>query len=152
MARREVKKLMIAGLKDEQLTLLSFSIPEANKILKWKHDKEFQYQGQMYDVVKKEIRGDSIFYVCWWDHKETLLNKQLDQLVKINTGSSPHQEKQERALIFLRNLYCTLPFSWIIDMYANEQIQFPSYDSPLSFFIVSPSLLPPETTSLTSVL
>lgn len=72
---------MIAGLDPEELVLLKFTSLEAQTKLRWEHSKEFEYRGQMYDVVSYETKGDSIFYRCWWDHKETQLNKRLKILV-----------------------------------------------------------------------
>lgn len=81
VVHREVKWKMIAGLDQEELVLLKFSNEETKTELRWEHSKEFEYKGQMYDIVSKEIKADSVFYRCWWDHEETLLNKKLTKLV-----------------------------------------------------------------------
>ncbi len=81
VVRREVKWKMIAGLDQEELVLLKFSIEQTETELRWEHSKEFEYKGQMYDIVSKVIIGDSIFYRCWWDHEETALNQKLKILV-----------------------------------------------------------------------
>ena len=81
VVRREVKWKMIAGLDQEELVLLKFSKEQTETELRWEHSKEFEYKDQMYDIVSTEIKGDSIFYRCWWDHEETALNKRLKKLV-----------------------------------------------------------------------
>lgn len=43
--------------------------------------EEFEFNNQMYDIVDKVISKDSVQYWCWWDFKETKLNKQLDELL-----------------------------------------------------------------------
>ena len=53
--KREIKWKMVAGIDQNELVLLKFSKEEAEKQLRWEHSKEFEYEGQMYDVVSKEI-------------------------------------------------------------------------------------------------
>ena len=79
--KREIKWKMIAGIDQNELVLLKFSKEEAETKLRWEHSKEFEYDGQMYDIVSKEIKGDSIYYRCWWDYEEPALNRKLQQLV-----------------------------------------------------------------------
>lgn len=90
LIRHDVKRKMIAGLDPEELVLLKFSKLDEKTNLHWKHSKEFEYNGQMFDVVSKEIKGDSILFRCWWDHKETSLNKRLRILV----AKALHQDKK----------------------------------------------------------
>src|SRR5690606_23325545 len=78
--RREIKWKMIAGMEEEELVLLKFTKEETQTKLRWEHSREFEYNGQMYDIVSKEVKGDSIFYRVWWDHEETKLNKSLKKL------------------------------------------------------------------------
>src|SRR5690606_39601506 len=58
--RREIKWKMIAGMDEEELVLLKFTKEETQTKLRWEHSKEFEYDGQMYDIVSKEVKGDSI--------------------------------------------------------------------------------------------
>jgi hypothetical protein len=61
LIRKEVKHHLIEQTKLDDLVLLSFSVEESQEILKWKHEKEFEFDGEMYDVVKRESRDDSLF-------------------------------------------------------------------------------------------
>src|SRR5688572_27780769 len=79
--KRAIKWRMIAGMQGEELELLKFSKAETQTKLRWEHSREFEYNSQMYDVVAVITKADSVFYWCWWDNEETLLNKQLGQLV-----------------------------------------------------------------------
>lgn len=104
--KKEVKWQMIAGIDKDELVLLKFSKAQSLSELKWEHSKEFEYNGEMYDVVKKKIIGDSISYWCWWDHKETKLNKQLDTLLAKALDNNPQRnEKQNQLVYFFKNLF-----------------------------------------------
>lgn len=104
--KKEAKQQMIAGIDKEELILLKFNKTEIQQELKWEHSKEFEYNGEMYDVVEKHIEGDSIYYWCWWDHKETKLNKQLDVLVSKALDNEPQRQKKQNQLTdFFKNLF-----------------------------------------------
>jgi len=105
--RKEVKLKMISGLDKHELVLLKFTEKETQTNLLWKHSKEFEYNGQMYDVVESLIQGDSIFYWCWWDCIETKLSQQLNDLVDIALGNSEQQKHhQKQPTAFCKSLYC----------------------------------------------
>lgn len=104
---------MIAGIDKSELVLLKFSKSEIASKLKWKHSKEFEFNSQMYDIVDKVISKDSIQYWCWWDYKETKLNKQLDELlVGVFQHDSKSKEKQDLLFKFYKSVYFQPVFSW----------------------------------------
>lgn len=63
-----------------------------NSQFKRKHAKEFQYLGQMYDIVEAEVVGQSTWYLVYPDTKETKLRmkmaKQLEQEQGRSSGKS----------------------------------------------------------------
>lgn len=104
---------MIAGMDHEELVLLKFTKEEIKTKLRWKHSKEFEYNGQMYDIVSKEIKGDSIFYRCWWDHEETQLNKNLKKLVaSAFNQDEDNQETQKELYSYLWSFFSPPVFDW----------------------------------------
>lgn len=114
--RREVKHQIIAGIDKEELTLLSFTQAEKEQ-LHWKHDKEFEYQGHMYDIVETEVKGDTIYYWCWWDHKETKLNQQLTKLLNDVLNNHPDRNRtQNKAVAFYKSLYCSAIPTWYFNI------------------------------------
>lgn len=103
--KKEIKRHLMAEVSNKQLVTLSFTLKEAKQHLKWEHEKEFEYQGKMYDVVRKEIKGDIIVYHCWWDHEETALNQKLRQLTYLALNQNPTRKNQETSLVqFFKNL------------------------------------------------
>lgn len=111
--KKEVKWKMISGINKKELVFFKFSEKEITSKLRWKHSKEFEYNHQMYDVVEKKTIKDSVYLWCWWDHKETKLNKQLDSLlVNVFQNDSKAKENQEKVFSFYKLLYCQPVFSW----------------------------------------
>ncbi|AEE53853.1 hypothetical protein [Haliscomenobacter hydrossis] len=108
VVKREVKQALMAGMGKERLVRLAFTPAQADTVLHWEHSREFEYQGQMYDVVEAQMRSDSTIYWCWWDQEETLLNQHLSALVeKILERDPQRQHAQDQLSQFLDNLYCS---------------------------------------------
>ena len=84
-----VQRKLEEGIPENELVKLTFSKKEIPKLLKWEHDKEFEYNGQMYDVVEVTDVGDSLQYLCWWDKAETATKKNKQKLLhaKIDTSN-----------------------------------------------------------------
>lgn len=95
--KREVREKIISGLEKEDLVLLSFLRTESEKQLRWVHPGEFEYRGQMFDIVRTETREDTVLYWCWKDEKEQSLKKQMEELAAKAAGTHPlNKEKQKR--------------------------------------------------------
>ncbi len=88
--RLEVKKQIKAGFLLEELTLLKFSKTEADELLHWEHDKEFEFNGQMYDIVEHGESGDSLWFLSYWDHHETKIKRKLNELISSNVKPIVH--------------------------------------------------------------
>jgi hypothetical protein len=111
--KKEVKWKMIAGIDKKELVFFKFSEKEITSKLRWEHSKEFEYNHEMYDVVEKKTIKDSVYLWCWWDFKETKLNKQLQSLLaNVFQNDSKTKEKQEKVFSFYKLLYCQPVFSW----------------------------------------
>ena len=139
--RKEIKKQIIAGIDRNKLTVLKFTKEEAATELWWKHSKEFEYKGEMYDVVKSQEKGDSIQYWCWPDKKETLLNKQLKSLVTITMKHNPLNQKKSTEIIdFFKLLYCEDMHKMNNLSLFQSKIKF----IPFLYYITSVSVPPPK--------
>ena len=106
MVKREVKWLILNHLQKEDLIKLQFTTSEKDA-LKWEHNREFECNGNMYDIVKSEISKDSFTYYCYLDHAETVLNNSIDKAIQHMVGkdAKQHQTKDELTN-FLKSLYC----------------------------------------------
>lgn len=146
LIRKEVKYHLIEQTKLDDLVLLRFSIAESQEKLKWKHEKEFEFEGEMYDIVERENRGDSLFFWCWWDHEETQLNRQLDILLAQTLGGhSDHHSQQQRIKHFLQNLYL-VQADYTTKLDTKDHLPSPSYVFILKSADAQPPIQPPEST------
>ncbi len=111
--QQEIRLRMQAGVKKMNLTVLQFNRIEINSLLRWEHDKEFEYMGEMFDVVSRKEMGDSIIFICLKDIKETSINKQIRLLVSVAIGQDQQQrENHKRLTNFSKSLYNSLLFPW----------------------------------------
>jgi hypothetical protein len=110
VVKRAVKQRMAAHLPDDALTRLVLAKNDVQTALRWEHDGEFEYGGEMYDVVRREERGDSVAFYCWHDHEETVLNKTLRERVRQMLQNDPgRQERQQELVFFFKTLFWEKP-------------------------------------------
>ncbi|MBE0638498.1 MAG: hypothetical protein IH598_08260 [Bacteroidales bacterium] len=106
LVKKEVKWKMIAGLDRDELVVLRFTKEETLNLLNWKHSKEFEFNGEMYDIVETVAIEDSVFYYCWWDHEETHLNKKLNSLLAHAAGQNEQsKDRLNKICQFFKGLY-----------------------------------------------
>lgn len=118
--KKEVKKTLIASIEMEELVLLKFSKEDAEKKLEWEHSKEFEFEGNMYDIVKTQVINDSISYWCWLDYKETKLNKKLNKiLIGALEEDTESKEKHTRLSYFHQQLFYQNKSFWQLDTPVN---------------------------------
>lgn len=145
IVKHEVKRMIIKGIDIDELELLKFTKQESINKLKWEHSKEFEYNHKMYDVVKVEEVGDSIYYWCWLDREETKLNNQLADLVKNVLSTNPQKkEKQEHLFSFYKSLYCSESFNWQLRLSYIDNIQNTFYLNANYIYPFPPPTPPPK--------
>lgn len=104
--QEEVKALLAQTADEEQFILLKFSKDEAKTKLKWEDATEFEYNGQMYDVIKSFENGDSIFFWVWCDNEETSLKKHYHALLSNLLYNNTQQKENSKKLIdFFKTLF-----------------------------------------------
>jgi hypothetical protein len=89
--KEEIKSRIKNNLADKDIVLVKFPLnpdKEQQKLFNWKEDNEFTYNGNMYDVVRKSIVNDTIYYYCINDTKEKDLFGNLDIQVDQNMASN----------------------------------------------------------------
>lgn len=88
---------------------------------KWHEDHEFRYRGQMYDVIRKEVKGNQIWYYCYWDKAETKLLNNLSKYVSSFLQQQPdHKEKAEHLVVILKKTFL------LFEKYYLPNIKLPS--------------------------
>jgi hypothetical protein len=137
---------MIDGLDKNELIVFTFALAEARSQLKWEHSKEFEYKGQMYDIVETKFCKDSVTYLCWWDNEETKLNKRLSRLVLESLGNNTqNKENKKRLLSFYKSIFTPLPsFSLNTRYHSVNKPPFGTYTFFYSLDGKSPLHPPPK--------
>ena len=140
VVRKEIKHRIIEGIDREELVLLSFTTKTAAN-LRWEHAREFEYQGEMYDVVETVVEGDTTHYWCWPDKEESKLNRHLATLTQQAMNQLPQrQDQQGQLLAFFKSLYIhsdradssvplclqTVKATLSIQKYTDPHLTFPS--------------------------
>lgn len=111
--RKEVKELLLSGLDDSQLELLTFTQYEVDHVISWKHSEEFEHHGFMYDIVKRKLENGTHSFWCWKDDKETLLSQKLEDLLANLLGNNPQeQQKQKHLQLFLTTIFQSKMEHW----------------------------------------
>ena len=138
--KHTIKEQVIAQADNDELVLLKFTSAESQTDLRWEHSREFEYQGQMYDVVRTSTQNDTIYYWCWWDQEETRLNQQLNALLADVLEQDEEKKKQHKHLIsFYHSLFCSEISQWQACVFMAKKL-------PMSFYSLSyspPFNIPP---------
>lgn len=104
---REIRERLQMDIPEGELILLKIpsTVEEGNdpSFIRF-HAREFRYQGNMYDVVRQEEHGDTTWYYCLHDEKETELYAGLDEMFQSDSAPQP----ENRRLVKLLNL----PLQW----------------------------------------
>lgn len=143
--QKQVKKILMKNIPREELVYFRFSRQECGEKLRWKDDREFQYLGEMYDIVFEETVNDSISYWCWWDKEETVLYKKMKDIVLHSPDHLPGKKQSEkRWLDFQKKLYYSplLQLTVATEKQAADHVF--SYNTNYHSAQFSPSSPPPE--------
>jgi len=145
--RSEIRNRIKSGLPKNSLTIIKKHKNEAeqNILLKWLREKEFSYNGKMFDVVSREIHGDSVWYYCLLDEKETGLFSKM----KLLTHNELNNDKNFMGLLAKMHRYLAQNFlNEISDkpIYIQDPkiVRFTSYSFSVKIYVDSPDTPPPE--------
>lgn len=144
-------KEQLKGTHDEETTIIKLSKVSDYPSLKWHESEEFEYRGQMYDVIKKEDHGDAIWYYCYWDKAETKLLNDLSKYVTDYLQQHPKDQKTRTLLstyfdtsFLLANLSLVLPA-------AKELLRTTFTNQDASSIFLDVDLPPPRLCSYLSI-
>lgn len=144
--RKEVKHRMKSEIDKSELIFFAFSLETTQKKLKWKHALEFEYNGEMYDIIHKRETTDSAFYWVWWDHEETHLNKQLAEIIsQLVDQNSQNQKSQQVYISLLKSPYLLTSFPFSPNVIVLESHKLIDHQSSCYISVsYSPTIPPPK--------
>jgi len=86
-------------IKSEDLSLIAFNISDLKQnkydFIWEKPDREFRFNGKMYDIEDKLISGDTVYYKVYYDHNENILDE-IFALFYSNTRKDEAQNPVQR--------------------------------------------------------
>ncbi len=140
-----VKKIVLQKLEEKsehkELVTLSFGPEDLNE-LRWEHEWEFEYQGQMYDVVERKIDNDTTILICFWDQEETHLKNELRKLLVNHSNDQPwKKERQQRLQTFYKSLFAE-PYAEEKDVFSFSRSH--KLNIPYLIFPSDPERSPPS--------
>lgn len=103
--RNSVKELIYSSLSNSELSRIVVKTNDSDDIL-WHHHDEFEFKGNMYDVISIDSQKDSVVYLCFLDEKESKVNINIDQLAKSIWSHSPLSNDFETKLVdFIQKVF-----------------------------------------------
>lgn len=107
--KRSVKWAYLNERTNEELTLVKVAKifeQRGNTYFRRVHSKEFQFLGEMYDVVRQQEKGDTTYYYCFHDREETFLAKTIQQqLFNLLAGDTEKSKQQKKVWDFYQIKY-----------------------------------------------
>lgn len=91
-----------AGLNPEEQEELVLAVADGQPTdvsFRWEEEKEFHYQGKMYDLISKKMIDDKLHIRCIEDSKEEQLLKQLTDIQERKEGT-PTKSKSILQFLF----------------------------------------------------
>ncbi len=94
----------------ERLVRLGFTRSGINRKVRWEHPREFEFEGQMYDVIAIDTLGDSLFVQCWLDLEETRLKQNNGTEQEHPVPLAGQKESKGRTFTFFSPLFLKSTF------------------------------------------
>jgi hypothetical protein len=92
--KMEVKDLIKNGIPDDRQVIFVFEKSAYENMqtgIDWKDSDEFRFDGEMYDILGTDVKGDSVYLYCLPDSDETGLYTILDRIIEKETEDSDEQ-------------------------------------------------------------
>jgi len=106
--KREVKELIKAGIPKDELVLFAFHkniFNEEIRNFRWVKKNEFRYNNEMFDIISSKLNGDSVYFYCYRDMKESGLFARLDDYLNKYMHDNPEKDKELQTILNSLNTY-----------------------------------------------
>lgn len=145
--RREVRQLIKKSVPEKDLVAIQVTAADPSGLLWTKKDKEFMFKGEMYDIVRQELKNDTIIYHCIRDVKESKLFADLDKHVQKHMNDNP-QRRKDFENVFKKLFQSVFAEGFAADDMAFSAIILTYYDEQNSYrSIILDQLIPPPKAS-----
>ena len=92
--KQEVLEVIEKGVLEDKLAVFVFNgedLMNGSTKIQWIEENEFRFDNKMYDVVKTETRGDSVYLYCLHDENESRLYTILDECFQQMLDDDPNK-------------------------------------------------------------
>ena len=136
--KKSVKIEIKKGIKESELSVITISLKD-NHRLRWiKPDREFRYQGEMYDVVKVKVKNGKKYIYCLNDIKEKQL---INNFIKKNKSDKKARRNIKRSNLIIK--YINYSNSFLVNLNINDFVN-KSWQFIYNSNIVQTSSPPPK--------
>ena len=90
--RESVDEKYEEGFESDRIQTFRFTQREIRENLRWEHDREFEYKGQMYDVIERKTIDGLIMLTVYADHEETELKLKMAHLLHENPDEAEDEK------------------------------------------------------------
>lgn len=107
--KREIKKMIFSGIDPARLECIALPEKDLDRpdgIFQFVDKNEFKYYGRMYDIVRRETRGDTVYFYSIRDEKEEKLIADFIREMKKNNGSNSFPEEDDLMKLLTFSLEC----------------------------------------------
>lgn len=121
--------------------------PKNSAKIEWRRsEKEFKFEGELYDIVSVEIHNGTAYYFCVNDKTETLLEAKIDNLLEHQADHLPFSDHSKHFLTLLLEPITIhqIPYYFFNYFAAEYQSNFPQILIALSSSIVFEREQPPQ--------
>lgn len=112
--QKHVRNNILPSVDKTELITFKVSLADTSSQFKWKHAKEFEFNGKMYDIVDRKQTGDDITYLVWQDDEETVINSKIKLVTNSIFDNSPVNQNNRLAFqLLIQSLFSEEAFDCI---------------------------------------
>lgn len=143
--RENIEQKIIKNLPKSELNLIIANEENLAKIDWERAGKEFEFEGDFYDIVFTEIKLGTAYYYCFKDKNETILEAKINQLLQ-NQGDGLPQNQDKTILQLLLEPFTVHPINAFYFEYflIKNILGFPKYILPISPDFILKLKRPPQ--------
>lgn len=147
--RKEMKKRIEKGVPEDQLTLLKFHRYQtgaaSTETFTWtKHGREFRHYGEMYDIVRQEELGDTMYFYCIHDFKESKIYARIDKLTGLEVQTNPYQRQRSQVFSRFLTFVYLAEYGEFNSTINSVDLHYRVYSFSISTWIKAPESPPPQ--------
>lgn len=143
--RNSVLQAIQSGVAPEALIVFIFTEEESQN-LNWKKSHEFEFEGEMYDIVETKIEEGAYHYTCFHDTKETKFKRRTFKLLgSLLLPENDSQSDQNTNLKLVKTqFFQTLKTVLLLPVLGDcKQIDF-CFQNSYRSLMVGPNSPPPQ--------